>query len=335
MTNRLGLLRACAVLAVLIALAGCGTQHAGQLASAVKPAGVSASTAGSPRQRAEADAARIIASFRPPPGAVRSARAPSPLLSGPPEIPGTPDLVTRTQWWTAPGQPVAVLAWMRAHVRSGLRPSGSGSAGHNSPGYIKPGKMPPRPRPTVQYPDIWFDTFSLPVVPNVLTERSLLITVVRHSSKQTAIRVDAQVIWLPAKQAAERIPADARVVTVTPVFGLQPGSSRERLDPAFTVTDPAKVARIASAVDGLPVFPPGDFSCPADTGAQLRLTFRTSRHGPVVAQVTADYDGCRTVSVTINGAEMPALSDMVGSLPAKVLAIAGVRWPYSPGTLPT
>jgi hypothetical protein len=333
MTNRLGLLRACAVLAVLIALAGCGTQHAGQLASAAKPVSLSAPATGSPQQRAEADAARIIASFRPPPGAVRSARAPSSMLAGPPEIPGTPDLVTRTQWWTAPGQPVAVLAWMRAHVRSGLRPSGSGSAGHNSPGYIKPGQMPPRP--TVQHPDMWFDEFSLPVVPNVLTQRSLLITVVRHGSKQTAIRVDAQVIWLPAKLAAERIPPGATVVTVTPVFGSQPDTKRERLDPAFTVTDPAKVARIASVVDGLPVFPPGDFSCPADTGGQLRLTFRTSRHGPVVAQVTADYNGCRTVSVTINGAELPALSDFGGSLPAKVLAIAGVRWPYSPGTLPT
>ena len=50
----------------------------------------------------------------------------------------------------------------------------------------------------------------------------------------------------------ERIPADARVVTVTPVFPFNSVPSREWPGSAVMITDPAKVARIA-AVTGGPV----------------------------------------------------------------------------------
>ena len=76
--------------------------------------------------------------------------------------------------------------------------------------------------------------------------------------------MDAQVVWLPARPAAERVPPDAAVVTVTPVFGFNPNPRAKRLDRAFTVTDPAKVARIVAVVNGLTRFPDGAFSCPAE-----------------------------------------------------------------------
>ncbi|MGH3224149.1 MAG: hypothetical protein ACRDPY_36620, partial [Streptosporangiaceae bacterium] len=44
------------------------------------------------------------------------------------------------------------------------------------------------------------------------------------------------------------IPAGARVVTVTPVSGYGSGPSRGEPGGAFTITDPATVAKIASAV---------------------------------------------------------------------------------------
>jgi hypothetical protein len=315
-----------------IALSGCGTLHAGPSAGAPGGHSLAAPTTGSPRQRAVADAAHIIASFPPPPGAVRSARTTSPMLAAPCEGPAaTPDVVTTTQWWTAPGQPTAVLAWVRAHIPARFSLGGWGSGGYDPPG-VKPG-----PEPSIQHPYLWCDQFSLPVVADVLTQRWLLVTVVRHGTTQTAIRADAQVVWLPARPASERIPPDARVVTVTPVFGFQPDKKLEPLDPAFTVTDPAKVAKIAAVIDGLTLFPPGAFSCPADFGADMRLTFRTSPDGPVVARLTAEYDGCGVVSVSIGGTSMPALSDDMGAEPQlqqRVLAIAGVRWPYPPGAPP-
>jgi hypothetical protein len=90
--------------------------------------------------------------------------------------------------------------------------------------------------------------FALPAVPDVLIQRELVLAV--RSGSQTAIRVDAQVVWLPARPVAERVPSAARVLTVTPVFGLNSDPRAERLDHAFTVTGPATVARIAAVVNG-------------------------------------------------------------------------------------
>jgi hypothetical protein len=333
MTTRVPFFLVCTAACATIVLAGCGTQHAGSPAHVTAARSVAAPTAGSPRQRAAADAARIMASFPPPRGAVRSGRTTSPLLTAPSEGPAaSPDVVTATQWWTAPGQPTAVLAWVRAHVPAGFSLGGWGSGGYNQPGGVAPA-----PEPSVQHPDTWFDQYSLPVVAGVLTQRWLLVTVADRGHGRTAIRVDAQVVWLPPRPAAGRIPSDARVVTVTPVFGLQPDKKRKHLDPAFTVTNPATVARIAAVVDGLTILPPGVYPCPADFGATMRLTFRTRPGGPVVARVTAEYGGCGVVSVSIGGRSMPALSEYTGSgqqLQQRVLAIAGVRWPYPPGMPP-
>ena len=300
-----------------IVVAGCGTQHigpAGPHATVTATAG-----AGSPRQRAVADAARIIASFPRPPGAERTGLIAS--LTAPGEGPAaTPDIATVTQWYRAPGRPQAVLAWIRAHVPSGFTLGGEGSGSY-------------APGPTAAPTQSWTDQLELPPVPGVLTQRWLVVLVVADGD-QTAIRADAQVVWLPARPVAEQIPPDARVVTITPVFGIRPAKRFVRLDQAVTVTSPAKVAAIAAVIDGLPLFPPGAFSCPADFGAAMRLTFRTSPQGPVVAQLSAQYGGCGVVSVSIDGRAMPALSDYTGSgqqLQQRVLAIAGVRWPHMPG----
>ena len=170
-------------------------------------------------------------------------------------------------------------------------------------------------------------------MPGVLTQRELVVLAVRSGS-QTAVRVDAQVVWLPARPGAERVPPTARVLTVTPVFGLNPDPRAERLDHAFTVTDPAQVARIAAVVNSLTRFPAGAFSCPADAGGQMRLTFSARPGGPVLARLTPQYGGCGIVSVSIMGRDMPALSEYPRSgppLPQQVLAIAGVSWPVEPG----
>jgi hypothetical protein len=276
-----------------------GAGHTGQ-------AGPSAS----PRQRAVAEAARIMASFPRPPGAVRTGLIAS--LTQPGQRPGTPDLASMTRWWRVPGRPQAVLAWIRTHLPSGFTGDGTG---------FGPGSV------TV-------NTFALPAVPDVLTERELVVLAVA-SHGETAIRVDAQVVWLPARPAAERIPAGVTRITVTPVFGLNRNPRAKRLDHAFTVTDPAKVARIVALVNGLTRFPDGSFSCPADFGGQMRLTFRVRPAGPVAAQLIAEYAGCGVVSVRIGGRDMPALSEYPESgprLPQRVLAIAGVSWPVEPGT---
>ena len=101
-----------------------------------------------------------------------------------------------------------------------------------------------------------------------------------------------------------RIPADAQVVTVTPVFDFGSGPSRGEPDSAFTITDPATVAKIAAVIDGLRQLPDGTYNCPAEAGSapmltSMQLTFRTVPGGPVVATVDADYVDCQFAQVTV------------------------------------
>jgi hypothetical protein len=309
-----------AVVCAAVVLSGCGNRPSGPQPSGPQPGGARTGTGtasprstgpASPRQRAVADAARIMASFPRPPGAVRTGPIASLTQSG--ARPVTPDLASATRWWRVPGRPQEVLAWIRAHLLPGFTSAGTG-VGTGS-GW-------------------WTRVFALPAVPDVLTQRELVVLAVRSGS-QTAIRVDAQVVWLPARPVTERVPPAARVLTVTPVFGFNPAPRAERLDRAFTVTDPATVARIAAVVNGLTRFPGGAFSCPAESGGQMRLTFFTRPGGPVVTRLTAEYGGCGVVSVRIDGRDMPGLNEYPRSGPPlqqQVLAIAGASWPVEPGS---
>jgi hypothetical protein len=146
------------------------------------------------------------------------------------------------------------------------------------------------------------------------------------------------VIGLAARSPG-RIPADARVVTVTPVFDFGSGPGRGTPDVAFTITDPATVATIAAVIDGLGQLPDGTYSCPseADTAMMLtsmQLTFRTAPGGPVVATFGADYVGCQLAWVTAGTRTVWPLDENTSSgqpVQQQILAIAGVRWPYPPG----
>jgi hypothetical protein len=143
-----------------------------------------------------------------------------------------------------------------------------------------------------------------------------------------------------AARAPGRIPADARAVTVTPLFGFDAGTSRDRPGYyAFTVADPAKVARIVAVINGLRQLPAGAYSCPAESGSammltSMQLTFRTAPGAPVVATVGADYGGCQFAWVTVGAQTVWPLDDYTSSgrqLQQQVLAIAGTRWPSPPG----
>jgi hypothetical protein len=69
-----------------------------------------------------------------------------------------------------------------------------------------------------------------------------------------------------ARPVPGRIPADARVVTVTQVLPFNASTSGERPGPAFTIIDPAKVTRIAAVINSLPQLRPGVYDCPAEPG---------------------------------------------------------------------
>jgi hypothetical protein len=272
-------------------------------------ASASAAPSESPKQLAKADVASMLAAFRAPPGAQSSGPIAVSALSSAPAG-ATPDFVSKTAWWRVPGPMDATLAWVTAHRPAGFALGGTGWSSDRSGITTR------------------FDEFTLPNVPNVLSQRSLYVSVASDGTDSTAVRVDSQVSWLPQKSPAERIPAAAKVVTILALPGLSGGGpvrAVTRFHPPVTVTDPATVTKIAKVVDGLSLMPPGVFSCPADNGQGLRLTFRATKDGPVLAQVTAEMGGCGTVGLTVGGKRMPALWGGQ-RMAQQVLKLAGIHW---------
>jgi hypothetical protein len=304
--------------AVAVGLIGCAVVPAPANGAAGKPAGSApsgtavtatrsaAKPAPSPEQRAVQDADASLASFAVPPDARKLPRAPN--LSGgalthPIQTPVTPDLVDKAGWWLAPGSPRQVLTWEAAHLPHRFVLSGSGSTPN-----------PPGTETT------WADMFSLPAIVGVLDSRELVVQAVADGSK-TAIRVDAQVTWQPARPASEKVPAAARAVTISE----DPGGNQPSAKPPrpVTITDRAQVRQLVALIDGLPLTQPGEFSCPAGFGDSLTLTFRAGRGTPPLAVATAELSGCRQVDFTIGGQPQPTLAAESGPL---ILTIAGLPW---------
>jgi len=289
---------ACAATAV----AACGTTHA--TPGPVTPAASRSSSprpAATPRQRAAADAAAILASFVTPPGARRLPAAPAldgGVLKTASDFPVSTALVDDTSWWLAPGQPQALLTWEKARL----------------PRQFAPGDA--------TFGQTMSDTFSLPPVSGVLNSRDLVVEVVSAAGGQTAIRVDAQVTWQPPRSSAERVPSAARVVTISQLPSLLPHGRRPL--PSVTITDAAVTKRIAALVDQLPVSTLGVMSCPAMVGGGIELTFRAKAGAPVLAVVNSQ-GGCDTVLFTIAGRQQPALMGSA-SLILDVLKTAGLHW---------
>ena len=288
-----------------LAIAGCGTIRAGSLPSAApKPA--------TPQQRASADAASILSSFVPPPGAVRLTAAPGGALRAPAAVPAGPDVVHDTSYWRVSGSPQSVLTWEKAHLPRRFTATGSGTVSG----------------PAIQ---LWDEHFTLPSAAGVLTSRGLEVAAVKAGGGRSALRVDAAVTWVPAKPASERIPAAAKVVTISPASSLVAGA---KVPSPVTITNATTVRRIAALIDGLPLFPPGAYSCPADLGRSVQMTFAAVKGGPPLAVATATVAGCQGVRVIIGGKPQPTLSGTAGAV-RQVLAIAGLNWSgYAGGNHP-
>jgi hypothetical protein len=300
--------------AVAVALSGCGT------ATATDPVSVRIASTGlpltsakspaktqTPNQRAVADANAILASFAVPTGAQQLPAAPTVedgVLKSPAKTAGTPDLVDKAEWWIAPGAPQSVLAWEAAHLPDRFSKPGTGAG--SGPGFRT-----------------WSLIASLPGLPGVLDSRELVVTAVQDGDK-TAIRVDAEVAWQAARPASEKVPAAAKAVTVSLDLGLNQG---DRKPPKpVTITDQATVRKLTALINGLALFPPGAFNCPADFGGTLVLTFRAGPGTAALAVATAHLSGCDGVGFTIGGTSQPELAGSGTDGGAAILKTAGLSW---------
>jgi hypothetical protein len=242
-----------------------------------------------------------------PTGARRLSAAPSVgkgVLKAPAQT-GTPDLVDKAEWWIASGAPQGVLAWEAGHLSHRFSSTGGGTTyGRN-------------------IATTWSQVFSLPGIPGVLDSRELVVLVVQDGDK-TAIRVDAQVAWQPARPASEKVPAAAKAVTISIDPGLNQGGRKPQKP--VTITDPAKVRALTALINGLTLFPPGAPDCPADFGGNLVLTFRAAPRTPALAVATVDLSGCDGVDLTIGGKPQPTLAGPGTDSGPQILRIAGLSW---------
>jgi len=294
-----------------VALAGCAVpravgQPSGSIGTTAPATRADARPVSGPRQRAEADAAAILASFAVPSGATRVAAAPpadNGALKTAIQIPGTPDLVDEAGWWLAPGKPRQMLAWEAKHVPH--RYSFEGTASVTGPAGAG---------------SIWSDMFSLPQVTGVLDSRELVVEVVQDGAN-TAIRVDAQVTWQPVVPASEKVPAAAKAVTISMSLGL---NQRGKKPPKpVTITNPARVSELKALINSLPLTQPGTFHCPVELGDNIVLTFRARPAGPALAVATDILSGCGGIDLTIGGKSQPELAGASGT---RILGIAGLHW---------
>ncbi len=228
-------------------------------------AGTPAAGAGS-RERTAARAARdLLARLNLPAGAVALAREPSGdggALAGPAGSPALQLLVDRHGWWRVPRGADQVIAFIRAHRPRGAFLSVTGS---ESNGRVQSTSL----------------GYQWPTVSSVLGSRMLLIDVVALRDGSTGVRADAQVVWIKARPASERVPAGVGEIDIV----RQPSLS-------LHVTDHAKVSRLVAMINRLPIVQPGAWSCPAMPVHEpvITFTFRSSQGGAVLAVASEHAD---------------------------------------------
>jgi hypothetical protein len=263
--------RGVAALVTVGAVAAAGTANAGTAAN---------------RRAAVAAAQAMLRGLRLPGGAQPSAGDPSRshLLAHPGSRPATPALVDVRQFWVLPGGLQAAMNWIQDHPYPGT--SGGMGGGSATPSGTT---------------TLWTG-FAFGPRPGILSERELIVTVAHAKGGGTALRADAEAVWVVDRPASERIPAGVTGLTVTLRRPGRPASGPS------SVTDGRKVRTVVRLVNRLALFQPGAFACPADLGPRVQLDFLSAAGRAPLAVATADGSGCGLVTFRLRGHRQPALS---------------------------
>ena len=245
---------------------------------------------------AQADAAALLGELRLPPGAGESSSDPdgtSGLLEGAAfGPPAAPNAVDEHAWWLVPAAPLEVLAYICAHLPPGATlpmAEGGGLSGPNVPENLAAG-------------------FTWPESPG-----TLVVWAVRLANGSTALRVDAEVVWVTPRLASERISAGARLLTISVHEpGGRGAKSRSKRRIVLgrlpsRVTSVARIEKIVALLNGLPAQQPGIRLCPIDRGGNVQLSFHASPSASPLAVADINTEGCGGVSLTIDGVAQPGL----------------------------
>jgi len=266
------------------------------------------------RQAATTTAAAILRAFVPPPGSTRQAAEPASARHSF-DTTGRPEWayeVQATSWWLTSSQLGSLVNWETAHL-----PARSFTWAGSTSGDF-PGPFPV----TAQF-------YAVRPVPRGLVGQYLIVSVADLGGGTAAIRVDAEVGYQPARPAGEKVPATARVVTITGIYG---SSSPGATTPApTTITKVSVVRALAALVNGLPLYTGRvPVPCPLSLSSVLELTFRATATGRPLAVAQGPADCGDTLALTVAGKQWPLL-DASGPFSARVLRIAGLHWTITQG----
>jgi hypothetical protein len=287
--------------AAILAIASCGIAAGSASASEISqlcPLGFGSSVQPRSESAAQADAASLLAELPLPPGSSESATEPAEddsLLAHPGEgPPATPNAVDEHAWWLMPLAPVEALDYICTHLPAGTISTTIFESGISGPNVPENGGA----------------AFALPGTPG-----TLVIWAVRLTNGSTALRADAQVVWITPRSPSETIPSGAQLLRISAhSTSRRPGrlpeseelSVLERLP--WTVTSARQIEAVVALLNALRVIQPGLRLCPLSLGeTSVQLSFYATPDAPALALADIEPGGCGGVSLTIGGVPQPPL----------------------------
>jgi len=154
-------------------------------------------------------------------------------------------------------------------------------------------------------------------LPAGISAVDLTDTIVPGPPGRALLRADVQVIWFPARSAAEHlVAADFRAVRIDAWIY---GTAVRHIRSTFTATP--VIARLARLLNVLPASPGGLVNCPM-IWATYQLTFKAAAGHP---DAVFNADNCLTVPVSVGGAKEPDLYDGSSTVAAAAGHLLHVR----------
>lgn len=272
-----------------------GSAYAGEPSSQCPLASVSGSSPES-ASSAQAGAAAMLAGLPLPPGSTESPIDPpeaGPLLARPAYgPPATPNAVNTHGWWVVPVTPAEALGYICAHLPPGTRRTESGGG-----------------REGAGVPENLVSGFAWPGSPGVV-----VVWAARLPNGSTALRADAEVVWVVPRAASERLPAGARLLVISVhrtgqrLVGVKSNRLALLRKLPSRVSSVARIDKIITLLNELRVRQPGSSRlCPMQLAASVKLGFYASQRSSPLAVATVNTAGCGGVSLTIDGRAEPEL----------------------------
>ncbi|HTW99957.1 MAG TPA: hypothetical protein VMD59_14335 [Acidimicrobiales bacterium] len=248
---------------------------------------VPSSATTSPAQQAASLARALLDSLRLPPGA-HSAPSLPPALDEPAASIAAPQQVHLVDRFVLPAvSPAGLQAFLRSHPPAGSTTTGYGTGGQDGT------------------TTTWEVTYTPGRPPPAVYQSSLVVTIADLGTG-SALRADAEAAYEYPHPAAAEVPGDVAAAVVSRhVPGRASPAQEVRLEPG------PQLSKIVGVFDATPLSPPGAaFSCPADFGVTLQVSFPATASTPPLRAV---LDNCSLIVVTLGGEHGPTLRDLPGS----------------------